>query len=82
MTSLFGVRDHTDAVELLATTEDATALRLRYWYGGSISDFLSTNPDAVLGQITANCNFNLIPTQRDAWIAQIEFLRSQRVSLC
>jgi hypothetical protein len=50
---------------------------LRYWYGGSIADFLSTNPDAVLGQITANCNFNLIPTQRDAWIAQIEFLRSQ-----
>jgi hypothetical protein len=31
----------------------------------------------VLGQLTANCEFALIPTQRDAWLAQIEFLRSQ-----
>lgn len=50
---------------------------LRFWYGDSISDFLKTSPEAVLGQLTANCAFALIPAQRDAWLAQIEFLHSQ-----
>ena len=31
----------------------------------------------MLGELTLNCEFALIPTQRDAWLAQIEFLRSQ-----
>lgn len=31
----------------------------------------------MLGQLTANCDFALIPTQRDAWLAEIEILRSQ-----
>ena len=50
---------------------------LRAWYGASITEFLGADADAVLGQLTANCNFTLIPTQRDAWLAQIEILRSQ-----
>src|SRR6185437_15214061 len=33
--------------------------------------------ETVLGQLTANCDFALIPTQRDAWLAEIEILRSQ-----
>ena len=49
---------------------------LRSWYGASIAEFLEINPNAVLGQLTANCDFNLIPTQRDAWLAQIELLRA------
>jgi hypothetical protein len=50
---------------------------LRFWYGAPVSDFLATAPDAVLGRLAKNGEFALIPTQRDAWIAQIEFLRSQ-----
>jgi len=54
---------------------------LRAWYGASITDFLATSVDAVLGQLTANCDFALIPTQRDAWLAEIEILRSQLKSV-
>lgn len=50
---------------------------LRFWYGASVSDFLATAPDAVFGRLAKNGEFALIATQRDAWIAQIEFLRSQ-----
>jgi hypothetical protein len=50
---------------------------LRDWYGASISDFLNSAPDSVLSQLATNCDFSLIPTQRDAWIAEIEILRSQ-----
>jgi len=49
---------------------------LRFWYGASIAEFLDASSEAVLGHLTANCEFALIPTQRDAWLAQIEFLRS------
>src|SRR5262245_42053928 len=50
---------------------------LRHWYGASIADFVATNSDKVLGQLTKNCSFRLLPTQRDAWLAQIELLRVQ-----
>src|SRR5438067_2368662 len=53
------------------------AASLRFWYGASIADFLDASPETVLGQLAFNCNFALIPAQRDAWLAQIEFLRSQ-----
>jgi hypothetical protein len=68
-------------VEFPATTNGSTASRFRYWYGTSIGDFLQADPNAVLGEVTANCDFNLIPTQRDAWRAQIEFLRSKLKAL-
>jgi Arc/MetJ family transcription regulator len=54
-----------------------TASSLRAWYGASVSEFLKSQPDTVLGRLTANCDFALIPTQRDAWISQVQFLRSQ-----
>ena len=50
---------------------------LRFWYGASIAEFLDAADDAVLGELARSCDFALIPTQRDAWLAQIEFLRSQ-----
>src|SRR6266516_2160359 len=50
---------------------------LRAWYGASIEDFITTSAETVLGQLATNCDFALIPTQRDAWLAQIEILRSQ-----
>jgi len=54
---------------------------LRFWYGASIADFLDASSETVLGQLAFNCDFALIPTQRDAWLAQIEFLRSQLTGL-
>jgi hypothetical protein len=68
-------------VELPDPTISAKTSSLRFWYGASIADFLDADPNAVLGQLTTNCEFALIPTQRDAWLAQIEFLRSQLTGL-
>jgi hypothetical protein len=64
-------------MEVAVPTLSARAKSLRFWYGGSIAEFIDANPEAVLGELTRNCEFALIPTQRDAWIGQIEFLRSQ-----
>lgn len=54
---------------------------MRAWYGGSVEEFLASDPDRILGQLAANCSFAVLPTQRDAWMAQIGLLRSQLVGL-
>src|SRR5438874_1289358 len=81
MTSLFRVDQHTDAVELPDPTISAKAMSLRYWYGASIAEFLDASSETILGQLAFNCDFALIPTQRDAWLAQIEFLRARLAGL-
>ena len=55
--------------------------RTRYWYGASISDFVNESSDAVVGHLATNAEFALLPTQRDAWLGQIAFLRSQLSNL-
>ncbi len=47
----------------------------RAWYRASIGEFLHTQPDSVLGQLARNSDFALLPTQKDAWLAQIGFLQ-------
>lgn len=59
-----------------------TASLLRAWYGASIAEFLAEGDDSVLGQLAKNCDFALIPAQRDAWLTQIHILRSQLAGLC
>jgi hypothetical protein len=49
---------------------------LRYWYGASIADFLAADSSTVLGLLTSNCAFSLMPTQRDAWLLQLDLLRA------
>ena len=62
----------------MEASSDATAgSSLRYWYGASISDFVSANGDAVVGELVRNSSFAVLPTQRDAWFGQIRFLQSQ-----
>ena len=61
---------------MVDSAADSTS-SLRFWYGAPVSDFLATAPEAVFGRLAKNGEFALIATQRDAWIAQIEFLRSQ-----
>lgn len=54
---------------------------LRAWYGATIAEFLASDADTVVGQLARNCDFALIPTQRDAWLAEIQILRNQLVGL-
>ena len=54
---------------------------LRYWYGASIADFLAADSSTVLGQLTSNCAFSLMPTQRDAWLLQLDLLRAPLTGL-
>jgi len=57
-------------------TDSASPPSLRYWYGAAVAEFLKESPEAILGQLAANCSFQLIPVQRDAWLDQIELLRT------
>ena len=48
----------------------------RAWYSASIADFRQTQSQIILGLLAANSDFALIPTQRDAWVEEINFLRN------
>jgi Schlafen group 3, DNA/RNA helicase domain len=49
----------------------------RAWYEASIEDFLSTDPDSVIGQLAKNCDFALLVSQKEAWLAQIAILKKE-----
>ncbi|HEY2951050.1 MAG TPA: DNA/RNA helicase domain-containing protein, partial [Verrucomicrobiae bacterium] len=63
-------------MELLDAPANIAAPATRAWYGSSIADFLQTEPETILGRLTANSDFALLPTQRDAWLGQLDILRS------
>jgi len=46
----------------------------REYYSDTISNFLRTSDDEILGKLAVNNDFALIQTQRDAWVAQIAIL--------
>ena len=48
----------------------------RQFYKDDISPFLATSGDMILGEIVSKNNFPLEPSQRDAWLAEIEILKS------
>jgi schlafen family protein len=48
----------------------------RAWYSAQISEFQKAQPDLVLGELAKNTDFALLPTQRDAWIGQIDILQT------
>jgi hypothetical protein len=58
-----------------------TAVPSRAWYGASIAEFLQTQPDTILGQLVRNSAFSLLPTQKDAWLSQIDLLQDRLVGL-
>ncbi len=43
----------------------------RAWYNASISAFLAAEPDTVIGSLTANSDFAVLPSQRDAWLHEV-----------
>jgi len=58
-----------------------TNLSSRAWYSALIAEFLQSQPATILGQLTTNCDFALLATQTDAWLAQIEFLQKHLTGL-
>lgn len=49
----------------------------RAYYSSSIREFLAALPDTVLGEVARNCGFNIEPSQRNAWLRQIDILKRQ-----
>ena len=47
----------------------------REYYSDSISNFLLSPTEKILGVLALNNDFTLIQTQRDAWVAEIDILR-------
>jgi hypothetical protein len=45
------------------------------YYAADVSTFIGTTSDAILGRITANSDFAIDSTQRDAWVMQIDVLK-------
>jgi hypothetical protein len=45
------------------------------WYQAPISQFLTADPEAVVGRLTAASNFPAVTAQVDAWLAEIDFLK-------
>jgi len=48
----------------------------REYYSDSISAFVNTRPDEILGRIVRNNDFDLAQTQRDAWREEIGILQN------
>jgi hypothetical protein len=48
----------------------------REYYSDTITNFLSTKSDEILGMLARNNDFSLEQTQRDAWLEEIEILQS------
>jgi Schlafen group 3, DNA/RNA helicase domain len=48
----------------------------REYYSDSISNFLSSDVDAILGALERGNDFSLELTQRDAWLEEIQILQS------
>jgi hypothetical protein len=49
----------------------------RAWYGDSIAEFLKNDSATIVGRLTSNCDFAVLPEQRDAWLEQIRLLKGQ-----
>jgi hypothetical protein len=49
----------------------------RAWYASSIETFRVTATAEILGTLANHCDFTLLQPQRDAWRAEIEFLRDR-----
>jgi hypothetical protein len=53
----------------------------RAWYSATIAEFMEADPDAVVGRLTTNSEFDVMTTQTDAWLAQIHLLQAELRSL-
>lgn len=49
----------------------------RAWYRASTADFLRADTETILACLVESSGFDVLLTQRDAWLQQIAFLRGQ-----
>lgn len=47
----------------------------REYYSDTISGFLQTSSDVILGKLVQSSSFTLVQTQRDAWLEEIKILQ-------
>jgi hypothetical protein len=59
----------------VADRSDKSNVSPRAWYSASVHAFLQADPAAVVGSLTVNGEFDVLPTQANAWQTQIELLR-------
>ncbi len=50
---------------------------LRSFYAASIAEFQATPEDAIIAEMVRKNQFDLLQTQRDAWLRQIEILKAE-----
>jgi len=53
------------------------AASLRFWYGASIAEFVTTSAEKIIGQLTLNSSFDVDRSQAAAWLAQIDLLQAE-----
>lgn len=53
----------------------------RYQYGATISDFINSSSESILGELTKGSSFDVDITQRNAWMVEIEILQTQLSNL-
>lgn len=78
------MRDELEAFEALSVNNEANETMVNRpvispknaYYAADVANFIAAAPDAILGIITANSEFSVDTTQRDAWVMQIEILKS------
>ncbi len=68
-------------METAAQLSAVTTASSRAWYSAPIADFLDSQPDTIIGRLATNCDFSLLATQTEAWLAQIGFLQEHLVGL-
>lgn len=51
------------------------------WYQAPISEFQTTEPETVIGRLTAASSFPAVTTQVDAWLTEIELLKEWLVGI-
>ena len=52
----------------------------RYYYSSSISDFINSPVNSIIGELALNNEFNLEQTQRNAWNIEIDELKKSLVN--
>lgn len=52
----------------------------RYYYSNSISNFLNSSTNKIIGELTRNSEFTLLTTQTIAWESQIEILKESIIN--
>jgi hypothetical protein len=54
-----------------------TARASSAWYAASIEAFRAASAEEILGALAANSGFDIVLAQRNAWRAEIDFLRER-----